>query len=140
MVTVQFWSLFALRFRFYLFTFFGVDWMALYKRAFAFAFASASASASKPLLTNANCCSLLPSTSSSTRHVSQAVNSNVKRAFLVDTLALVIIIFLLFHFIIIIIIICLDFGCWNHFISLGTEFRGQWSPFQTSRGDYFRNH
>ncbi|XP_004500769.1 protein FMP32, mitochondrial [Cicer arietinum] len=63
--------------------------MALYKRAFAFAFASASASASKPLLTNANCCSLLPSTSSSTRHVSQAVNSNVKRAFLVDTLALV---------------------------------------------------
>lgn len=55
--------------------------MALYKRAFDLG--------SKSRFTVASLFPSSTSTSTSTRHVSQAVDSNVKRAFLVDTLALV---------------------------------------------------
>lgn len=55
--------------------------MALYKRAFDLG--------SKSRFTVASLFLSSTSTSTSTRHVSQAVDSNVKRAFLVDTLALV---------------------------------------------------
>ncbi|WJX36263.1 hypothetical protein P8452_24161 [Trifolium repens] len=51
--------------------------MALYKRAFGFT------------ITNCSSHIISSSTTTTTRHVSQAVDSNVKRAFLVDTLQLV---------------------------------------------------
>jgi hypothetical protein len=64
--------------------------MALYKRAFGVGLGL------KPRFTITNCSHIIPSSSSSSsiittssRHVSQAVDSNVKRAFLVDTLQLV---------------------------------------------------
>ncbi|KAK2392880.1 coiled-coil 90B protein [Trifolium repens] len=66
--------------------------MALYKRAFGVGLGLGL----KPRFTITNCSHIISSTSSSSsiittssRHVSQAVDSNVKRAFLVDTLQLV---------------------------------------------------
>jgi hypothetical protein len=64
--------------------------MALYKRAFGVGLGLGL----KPRFTITNCSHIIPSSSSSiittsSRHVSQAVDSNVKRAFLVDTLQLV---------------------------------------------------